>query len=67
MNVTLAISLTLTVPPRRLLVVATHSATASVGTTAPEFALPDASGATVALAELRARGPVVVAFLRGFA
>jgi len=47
--------------------VATHSATASVGTTAPDFSLPDVTGATIALSELRARGPVVVVFLRGFA
>jgi peroxiredoxin len=46
---------------------ATHSTTASVGTEAPEFSLPDASGATVTLDAARARGPVVLVFLRGFA
>lgn len=37
-----------------------------VSTTAPEFALPDPDGAIVSLAELRARGPVVVVFYRGY-
>ena len=46
---------------------ATHSTTASVGTTAPDFALPDAAGTTVTLADVLARGPVVLVFLRGFA
>ena len=36
-----------------------------VGATAPDFALPDAAGRTVSLAELRARGPVVLSFYRG--
>ena len=35
---------------------ATHSTTASVGTAAPDFALPDASGATVTLDDCLARG-----------
>lgn len=34
-------------------------------TTAPDFVLPDDDGDMVRLAELRARGPVVVAFYRG--
>jgi hypothetical protein len=38
---------------------------ARVGQPAPEFALPNAAGATVRLAELRARGPVVLSFYRG--
>jgi hypothetical protein len=38
---------------------------ARVGQPAPEFALPDTTGATVRLAELRARGPVVLSFYRG--
>jgi peroxiredoxin len=46
---------------------ATHSTTASVGSSAPKFALPDASGDTVTLDELLAHGPVVLVFLRGFA
>jgi peroxiredoxin len=46
---------------------ATHSTTASVGTLAPGFALPDATGTTVALVDVLARGPVVLVFLRGFA
>jgi peroxiredoxin len=46
---------------------ATHSTTASVGTRAPDFALPDAAGATVTLHDVVARGPVVLVFLRGFA
>jgi hypothetical protein len=33
---------------------------------APEFSLPDASGNTVALSELLAKGPVVVVFYRGY-
>jgi cytochrome oxidase Cu insertion factor (SCO1/SenC/PrrC family) len=32
---------------------------------APDFALPDQDGRTVALADLRAHGPVVVVFYRG--
>ena len=46
---------------------AVHSARAAIGSKAPEFALPDAVGGTVALDELVARGPVVLVFLRGFA
>ena len=38
---------------------------ARVGQTAPDFSLPDAAGRTVSLAELRARGPVVLSFYRG--
>lgn len=45
---------------------ATHSRTAGIGSEAPAFALPDGTGTAVALADLLARGPVVVAFLRGF-
>jgi AhpC/TSA family len=36
-----------------------------VGRPAPDFTLPNAAGHTVSLAELRARGPVVVSFYRG--
>ncbi len=36
-----------------------------VGAQAPDFALPNARGETVALSSLRARGPVVIAFYRG--
>ena len=32
---------------------------------APEFSLPDQDGRTIALADLRAHGPVVVVFYRG--
>ena len=35
------------------------------GAPAPDFTLPDAAGNTVALAELLARGPVVLSFYRG--
>ena len=38
---------------------------AKVGQPAPDFSLPDAAGHTVSLAELRARGPVVLSFYRG--
>jgi len=38
---------------------------ARVGQPAPDFALPDAAGASVTLAELRARGSVVLSFYRG--
>ena len=38
---------------------------AAVGQKAPDFALLDAAGRTVSLAELRARGPVVLSFYRG--
>jgi peroxiredoxin len=37
-----------------------------VGTTAPEFELPDAGGQLYRLSDLRATGPVVLVFLRGF-
>ncbi len=46
---------------------ATHSTTAAVGTTAPDFALPDAAGTSIALVDVLAHGPVVLVFLRGFA
>lgn len=36
-----------------------------VGDRAPDFALPDGSGETVRLEELRARGPVILGFFRG--
>jgi hypothetical protein len=36
-----------------------------IGELAPEFALPNAAGREVRLAELRARGPVVLSFFRG--
>lgn len=36
-----------------------------VGDAAPDFALPDALGNVVTLADLRAQGPVVLAFYRG--
>jgi len=36
-----------------------------VGDTAPEFALPNAVGKVVSLAELLERGPVVLSFYRG--
>ena len=46
---------------------ATHSTTAAVGTAAPKFSLPDADGNITTLDEALAHGPVVLAFLRGFA
>jgi AhpC/TSA family len=36
-----------------------------VGQPAPDFTLPNAAGREVRLAELRARGPVVLSFYRG--
>jgi peroxiredoxin len=51
----------------RVVPLATHSSTATVGTPAPSFALANASGERIALADLVARGPVVLVFLRGFA
>ena len=36
-----------------------------IGEPAPDFTLPDASGRSVSLAELRAGGPVVLSFYRG--
>jgi hypothetical protein len=38
---------------------------ARVGQTAPDFVLPNASGRSVSLKELLARGPVVLSFYRG--
>ena len=38
---------------------------AQVGQAAPDFTLPSADGQSVSLAELRARGPVVLSFYRG--
>jgi peroxiredoxin len=46
---------------------AVRSNRAAVGTPAPRFSLPNASGEAVALDDLLARGPVVLVFLRGFA
>ena len=36
-----------------------------VGQPAPAFTLPNAAGREVSLADLRARGPVVLSFYRG--
>jgi hypothetical protein len=36
-----------------------------VGQRAPDFTLPDVAGQPVSLADLRARGPVVLSFYRG--
>ena len=38
---------------------------ARVGKPAPDFTLPNAIGGSVSLAQLRARGPVVLSFYRG--
>ena len=38
---------------------------ARVGQAAPDFTLPNASGSAIRLADLRARGPVVLSFYRG--
>src|SRR5262245_52728895 len=38
---------------------------AAVGSSAPEFTLPNAAGQPVRLSEARARGPVVLSFYRG--
>ena len=38
---------------------------ARVGQPAPDFTLPSAAGASVSLADLRVRGPVVLSFYRG--
>ena len=38
---------------------------ARVGQTAPDFTLPNAAGQPVRLADLAARGPVVLSFYRG--
>lgn len=43
-----------------------HSRKASIGETAPDFALTDQHGAEFHLADASAAGPVVVVFLRGF-
>lgn len=43
-----------------------HSATAGVGSKAPDFSLPDRDGNQVSLGELLAAGPLVLVFLRGF-
>ena len=45
----------------------THSSTASEGSPAPDFELPDADGNTFRLSAALERGPVVLVFLRGFA
>jgi hypothetical protein len=37
-----------------------------VGEAAPDFTLPDATGATVSLASFRERAPVVLVFYRGY-
>jgi hypothetical protein len=58
---------------RQIMERATHDLRASgavdrvvkVGTRAPDFTLPDASGRAVRLADLLARGPVVLSFFRG--
>jgi peroxiredoxin len=44
----------------------THSRTAAVGATAPDFTLRDQHGVEFHLAEAIAAGPVVLVFLRGF-
>ena len=38
---------------------------ARVGQPAPDFTLPNAAGASISLADLCARGPVVLSFYRG--
>jgi peroxiredoxin len=43
-----------------------HSTTATVGSPAPDFALPDAGGQLHRLGDLLGAGPVVLVFLRGF-
>jgi peroxiredoxin len=43
-----------------------HSRTAAVGQTAPDFTLDDQHGAAFHLVEATAAGPVVLVFLRGF-
>jgi len=43
-----------------------HSKTASTGSPAPDFELPDAGGEVHRLSDLLAEGPVVLVFLRGF-
>jgi hypothetical protein len=51
----------------RVVPLATHSSTATVGTPAPSFSLLNASGERIGLDDLVTRGPVVLVFLRGFA
>jgi hypothetical protein len=41
------------------------SRVAKVGTSAPDFTLPNTAGQPVSLAAMRARGPVVLSFYRG--
>ena len=45
---------------------AVPSRTATVGESAPDFTLTDQHGAEFHLADALTRGPVVIAFLRGF-
>jgi peroxiredoxin len=45
---------------------ATHSRTAAIGRSAPEFTLTDQHGAEFHLADATGAGPVVLVFLRGF-
>lgn len=42
-----------------------ESSTPAVGQVAPDFALPDSTGARRSLAELTADGPLVLIFYRG--
>lgn len=42
------------------------SRTATVGEPAPDFTLTDQHGGEFSLADALTRGPVVIAFLRGF-
>jgi peroxiredoxin len=44
---------------------ATRAASLKVGDTAPDFALPDASGRLVRLSQMLTRGPVILTFYRG--
>ncbi len=44
---------------------AVHAPGLAIGSTAPDFTLPNASGGSVSLAGLLTRGPVVVTFYRG--
>ncbi len=45
---------------------AVSSSTATVGQLAPDFTLTDQHGDAFRLADALTRGPVVIAFLRGF-
>ena len=45
---------------------AVSSSTATVGQPAPDFTLTDQHGSEFSLAAALGRGPVVIAFLRGF-